>query len=126
MIFGELFYTAFSRAKNLLVLTSIENRSGGKEIPARTFRPIYETIPYFTDENFKDLDIDKHSGTELKESFSYTRDILLYDECPLKYRFLREYEFATLKTNEISYGLLVHQSIEAINKQGIKKSRYYF
>ena len=118
--FWRVFYTAFSRAKNLLVLTSIENRSGGKEIPARTFRPIYETIPYFTDENFKDLDIDKHSGTELKESFSYTRDILLYDECPLKYRFLREYEFATLKTNEISYGLLVHQSIEAINKQGIK------
>lgn len=124
--FWRVFYTAFSRAKNLLVLTSIENRSGGKEIPARTFRPIYETIPYFTDENFKDLDIDKHNGAELKESFSYTRDILLYDECPLKYRFLREYEFATLKTNEISYGLLVHQSIEAINKQGIKDSETVF
>ena len=124
--FWRVFYTAFSRAKNLLVLTSIENRSSGKEIPARTFRPIYETIPYFTDENFKDLDIDKHNGAELKESFSYTRDILLYDECPLKYRFLREYEFATLKTNEISYGLLVHQSIEAINKQGIKDSETVF
>lgn len=118
--FWRVFYTAFSRAKNLLVLTSIENRAGGKEIPARTFRPIYETIPYFTEENFKNLDIDKNSDAQLKESFSYTRDILVYDECPLKYRFLREFEFATLKTNDISYGLLVHQSIEAINKQGIK------
>ena len=44
----------------------------------------------------------------------------------MKYRFLREYEFATLKTNEISYGLLVHQSIEAINKQGIKDSETVF
>lgn len=121
--FWRIFYTAFSRAKNLLVLTSIENRARGKELPSRVFRPVFETIPYYNDENFNfsKLDIEEYNGAELKESFSYTGDILIYEECPLKYRFLKDFNFATLKKDEVSYGLLVHQVIEFLNKNKIDK-----
>ena len=124
--FWRIFYTAFSRAKNLLVLTSIENRARGKELPSRVFRSIFETIPYYNDENFNlsKLDIEDYKGAELKNSFSYTGDILIYETCPLKYKFLKDFNFATLKTDEVSYGLLVHQVIEYLNKEGIKDNNF--
>lgn len=117
--FWRVFYTAFSRAQNLLVLTSIESRTGGKELPSKTFRPMYETIPHWTDESFKfeRLNISKYKGAEIKEKLSYTGHILVYEDCPLRYRFYKEFAFRPLKTSKTSYGILVHKSIEDIHKE---------
>ena len=117
--FWRVFYTAFSRAQNLLVLTSIENRAGGKELPSKIFKPVYETIPYWNDEifHFEKLQISKLKETETKEFLSYTGHILIYEDCPLRYRFYKEFEFKPLKNNKTSFGILVHKTIESIHKE---------
>ena len=117
--FWRVFYTAFSRAQNLLVLTSIENRAGGKELPSKIFKPVYETIPYWNDESFhfERLQISKLKEADTKEFLSYTGHILIYEDCPLRYRFYKEFEFKPLKTNKTSFGILVHKSIENIHKE---------
>ncbi|MGL4971450.1 MAG: UvrD-helicase domain-containing protein, partial [Cetobacterium sp.] len=43
--FWRLYYTAFSRAKNLLVLTAIESNKGKRTVPSLPFKRVYESIP---------------------------------------------------------------------------------
>ena len=42
---------------------------------------------------------------------------MIYEDCPLRYRFYKEFEFKPLKTNKTSFGILVHKSIENIHKE---------
>lgn len=121
--FWRVYYTAFSRAQNLLVLTSIENRSGKNELPSRTFRPIYESVPYFNDERFKleKLEIEPLKKGDYKELLSYTGHILLYEFCPLKYRFLKEFKFKSLSDPKTFYGIFIHKVIENIHRKCLVK-----
>lgn len=117
--FWRIYYTAFSRAQNLLVLTSIENRSGRNELPSRTFRPIYEAIPYVDDEKFRldRLEIESLKSKKSKELLSYTGHILLYEFCPLKYRFVKEFKFKTLSNPKTFYGIYVHKVVERVHRE---------
>lgn len=117
--FWRIYYTAFSRAQNLLVLTSIENRSGKNELPSRTFRPVYESIPYSSDEKFQleKLEVEPLKRDESKELLSYTGHILLYEFCPLKYRFIKEFKFKPLKNPKTFYGIFIHKIIERIHRE---------
>lgn len=116
--FWRIYYTAFSRAQNLLVLTSIENRSGKNELPSRTFRSIYESIPYVTDEKFKleNLNVETLKKVEIKSLLSYTGHILLYDFCPLKYRFIKDFKFKPFYSKDTFYGIFVHRVIEKVHR----------
>lgn len=116
--FWRIYYTAFSRAQNLLVLTSIENRSGKNELPSRTFRSIYESIPYVTDEKFKleNLNVETLKKVEIKPLLSYTGHILLYDFCPLKYRFIKDFKFKPFYSKDTFYGIFVHRVIERVHR----------
>lgn len=117
--FWRIYYTAFSRAQNLLVLTSIENRSGRNELPSRTFRPIYESIPYVDDERFRldRVEVERLKDKTGKELLSYTGHILLYEFCPLKYQFVKEFKFKTLSNPKTFYGIFVHKVIERIHRE---------
>jgi DNA helicase-2/ATP-dependent DNA helicase PcrA len=58
----------------------------------------------------------KIKDTDLKQSYSFTSDILIYEACPQQYRFFKDLEFAPVRTNAIVFGTLVHQTIEDIHK----------
>ena len=40
----------------------------------------------------------------------------MYETCPRKYQFYREYRFVPSRPDEIFFGLLVHQTIEKIHR----------
>ena len=117
--FWRIYYTAFSRAQNLLVLTSIENRSGRNELPSRTFRPVYESIPYVDDEKFQleNLEVEPLKISHNKELLSYTGHILLYEFCPLKYRFIKEFKFKALNNPKTYYGIFLHKVVERVHRE---------
>ena len=121
--FWRLYYTAFSRAKNLLILTCVESSKGKYQVPSLPFKSIYERLPDILsgDLNFKELQIESINNVELKERFSYTSHLLKYKECPFKYRLDKIYDFQKIKSPENFYGTLVHQSLEYINKKVIDK-----
>lgn len=114
--FWRLYYTAFSRAKNLLVLTGVED----KKSPSRYFDYVYCDIPdcsalFEKGATKPDIDDVKESG--VKHRYSFTSHILLYENCPLQYKFYREFEFSPVRTNAILFGTLVHQTIEDVHRE---------
>jgi DNA helicase-2/ATP-dependent DNA helicase PcrA len=60
----------------------------------------------------------------LKESFSFTSDINVYETCPTQYKFYKELNFAPVRVSAMLFGKLVHQTIEDIHKAAIRKEEH--
>lgn len=115
--FWRLFYVAFSRAQDLLILTCNEDTN----TPSRYFEKGYNTL-IDADEGFDVSGIEisplKNSGT--KNIYSFTKHILLYDTCPMQYKFFNELEFQPDISNHTFMGILIHATIEDIHKAAEK------
>lgn len=115
--FRRLFYTAFSRAQNLLVLACHEKDGRGKT-PSKYFAEQFEEVPSWRAPEFipANLPLEKIKDITLKQEYSFTSHLTLFENCAEQYRFYRELEFAPIRTNPILFGTLVHQTIEDIHK----------
>lgn len=120
--FWRLYYTAFSRAKNLLVLTCVENnivREKGERLsPSKYFDGVYSDIKNWTvlENEWPVLYLDNVENTKIKHEYSFTSHILLYENCPIQYKFFKELEFTPVRTNGVMFGTLVHQTIEDVHR----------
>lgn len=115
--FWRLYYTAFSRAKNLLVLACNESHSGRKR-PSKYFESIYPGVQDWQTQQarLKKLRADKVTVSHVKKEYSYTRDIISYERCPAFYKFFRALGFAEVRMGSTLFGALVHETIEDIHK----------
>ncbi len=123
--FWRRYYTAFSRARNLLVLTGIDNY-GVERAPREHFSPskyflqVYNDVAdasvLFTPEQLAALHIDAVTPAQIKHAYSFTSHILVYENCPVQYKFFRELEFTPVRTNAVMFGTLVHQTIEDVHR----------
>lgn len=96
------YYTAFTRAKNLLVLLDNSKNSYLKNFAfSLNSSSILKTIDF----KFKE-DIVK------KEILAYTTDISIYKSCPLKYKFIRVLDFKKEKSKSLEFGSKVHSLAE--------------
>ena len=120
--FWRTYYTAFSRAKNLLALTCIENSY--KPVPSIPFKPLYEELYDVSDGNFEfhKLNFEEVKEINIKEIFSFTSHINLYKNCPRLYKIQKKYEFVLPKNKGMIFGNLVHETLEDINRE-IYKNR---
>jgi len=116
--FRRLFYTAYSRAQNILVLTADERREGRSRNPSKYFLEYYDSLPSWRDPKFKpaNISLDDIKDVNLKREYSFTSDLSVYENCAEQYRFIRELEFAPNRQSPILFGTLVHQTIEDIHK----------
>lgn len=122
--FWRLYYTAFSRAENLLVLTGVDNTFTRKEkeraTPSKYFLSVYKGLqewPVLFNNDKTELILNKVKPTNLKHEYSFTSHILVYENCPVQYKFFKELEFTPVRTNAIMFGSLVHQTIEDVHKK---------
>jgi DNA helicase II / ATP-dependent DNA helicase PcrA len=124
--FWRLYYTAFSRPQNLLGLIAHEERKkpkksqavGDLKIPREYFRASYSGLPHWRTPAF---DVSKITFAPMKEinlkqEYSFTSHVLLYENCPLQYKFFKELEFAPVRQSGSMAGSLIHQTIEDIHK----------
>lgn len=115
--FWRWYYTGFSRAQDLLVLTCNEN----DKTPSKYFKPIMEQIPAIDDKfdisNFKFHEV---KPVNIKPSFSFTSHVAVYETCPRQYRFFKEFEFQPVRTANLMFGKLVHETIEDIHKAALR------
>lgn len=120
--FWRLYYTAFSRAQDLLVLTCNEtNRS-----PSKYFKDIYDELPSVSSDQF---DLDEFTfkpvkDVNIKDTFSFTSHISVYETCALQYKFYRELEFLPVRGSAQLFGTLVHETIEDIHRAAIRKEEH--
>ncbi|MGD9563076.1 MAG: ATP-dependent helicase [Pyrinomonadaceae bacterium] len=118
--FWRLYYTAFSRAQNLLVLTA-ETKAPGRgqrRVPSSYLEGIWNALPDWKESVFRPelLELEPVKTVNLKREYSFTSDIILFENCAEQYRFFRQLEFAPIRTSPILFGTLVHQTIEDIHK----------
>lgn len=120
--FWRIYYTAFSRAQNLLVLACREKFSGYGQEPSKYFRELYKKVPYYNDDviSLDDYKFEKVKSVNIKESYSFTAHILLYENCSLQYKFYKELGFTPVRVGATIFGTLVHQTIEDIHRAALK------
>lgn len=118
--FWRLYYTAFSRPQNVLgIITQEErNKKGGLKIPRTEFRQSYETLPDWKSAAFDVslIDFEPLKEPNIKNQYSFTSHVLLYENCPLQYKFFKELEFASVRQSGPMAGTLIHQTIEDMHK----------
>ncbi len=112
--FARLYYVAFSRAIDLLVLTGNQH----KRISPH-FYGIMRGLPRWPDARgnlmgIKTFERNKRSLT--KPRYSFTSHIAIYETCPRQYQYYRHYKFAPSHTADNFFGLLVHQTLETIHR----------
>jgi len=116
--FWRLYYTAFSRAQNLLVLISPETKGD----PNKYFKLQFENAPSVFADNVRlsKLKLDTIKDVNIKDSYSFTTDINVYETCGMQYKFFNVLEFAPILIGSTLYGRLVHQTIEDIHKTALR------
>lgn len=116
--FWRLYYTAFSRAQDLLVLTSSET----KDAPSVCFKDLYHPLTGVNDKKFhiSEFDFKPVKNVNIKNSYSFTSHIAVYETCPRQYKFYRELEFTSVRNAAVLFGTLVHETIEDIHKAVLK------
>lgn len=113
--FWRLFYTAFSRAQNLLVLAAQERQGRGKS-PSKYFERLFYEVPSWRAVDLSALTYEAVKQINLKREYSFTSDITVFENCAEQYRFFKELEFAAIRESPMLFGTLVHQTIEDIHK----------
>jgi DNA helicase-2/ATP-dependent DNA helicase PcrA len=115
--FWRLFYTAFSRAQNLLVLAAQERQGKGLgKSPSKYFERLFHELPSWRDVDLSALRFETVKQIHLKREYSFTSHIAVFENCAEQYRFFKELEFAPIRESPMLFGTLVHQTIEDIHK----------
>lgn len=120
--FWRLYYTAFSRAQDLLVLTCDET----SKCPSRYFMEVYDELPKADSDEFKMSELNLHTvkNVNIKETFSFTSHISVYETCALQYKFYKLLEFLPVRGSAQVFGTLVHETIEDVHRAAIRNEDY--
>ncbi|MBI6862769.1 ATP-dependent helicase [Lysinibacillus fusiformis] len=126
--FYRLYYTAYSRAQNILALTCQENISNGRgtrNVPAKTFVESYQHLKCWREEpSIFDIELAQVKDVNIKREYSFTSHINLFETCALQYKFYKELGFAPVRQGATIFGTLVHQTIEDIHKAVLKGEQH--
>jgi len=115
--FWRLFYTAFSRAQNLLVLAAQERQGKGLgKSPSKYFERLFDELPDWRGVDLSALSFEAVKQINLKREYSFTSHITVFENCAEQYRFFKDLEFAPIRESPMLFGTLVHQTIEDIHK----------
>jgi len=111
----RMFYVAFSRAKNLLVIPHFSGR--GQRISSPLKEMLEEdNLPILCIIDFNSIPEAVFEEEDLGKSYSYTADYLAYQRCPRQYMIFRKYGFETSRSQNMFFGNLVHKTIEDLHR----------
>ncbi|MDU5150047.1 ATP-dependent DNA helicase [uncultured Anaerococcus sp.] len=109
--FYRKYYTAFTRAKNLLVLF---DNSRDKRI-----QKFVNSLD--TSSRLSTIDFRRENPKREKEILAFTTDIDVYKTCPRKYQFMRKLSYKTYKSESLIFGSRVHALAEYIYSDNFNK-----
>ncbi len=117
--FYRLYYTAFSRSQNLLVLSTFEKNK--PKSPSSVFEIQYNSLQNWrnVESELRNITLENIKKVNIKKQYAFTSDIVLYEKCQLQYKFYKEFEFTPVKIRSRLFGVLVHQTIEDVHKKAI-------
>ncbi|WP_207745349.1 ATP-dependent helicase [Clostridium tyrobutyricum] len=115
--FWRRYYVAYSRAEELLILTTPIVSSGRGQSPSKYFATAWDEIADYheKDWSFDEFDFNQVKASDLKHSYAFTTDISKYERCSLEYKMFRELGFSEIRVGSTLFGSLVHQTIEDVH-----------
>lgn len=115
--FWRRYYVAYSRAEELLVLTTPIVSSGRSQSPSKFFSTAWDEIADYNEKDwsFNEFDFNQVKASNLKRSYAFTTDISKYERCSLEYKMFRELGFSEIRVGSTLFGSLVHQTIEDVH-----------
>lgn len=116
--FWRLYYTAFSRAQDLLILTCNED----VRTPSNYFKDLYNELVSIDDSSFNinEFEFKPVKAVNIKNTYSFTSHIAVYETCARQYKFYKELEFMPVRANAMLFGTLVHETIEDIHRAALR------
>ena len=118
--FWRLYYTAFSRAQDLLVLTS----TGTEGDPSPCFKSAYDALPDVSALDVRALHLHSVKPSRVMRTYAFTSDVAAYERCPRLYRLQKELGFPSASTQSEQFGTLVHQSVEEVHRRVMENGSY--
>lgn len=128
----RLYYTAFTRAKDLLILTGIDENAVSffskaeplaatvlkeKNYPEKMFMGMNVSLKTYKDDVLQSVHFSDRGVEKIQKAYSYTTDISLYEDCPRKYFFIREHGFTEEFSLNVQYGNFVHEIFQKLNQK---------
>jgi DNA helicase-2/ATP-dependent DNA helicase PcrA len=82
-------------------------------------------MPYYFDPviDYTKYNFDKIKDVNIKQSYSFTSHISVYENCSLQYKIFKELGFIPVRPGSTLFGTLVHQTIEDIHRAVIRKEQ---
>ena len=121
----RIYYTAFSRAENLLVLLNLGMK---KKDEALVFLPKSERGRINPLGWSKTLDgiskAERKDSAEMIRTYSFTADYSVYERCPRMYKYTKLLGFPNAVSRGVAKGQIAHSVVEQINRvhrEGNKK-----
>ncbi len=108
--FWREYYVAFSRAESLLFLL----RNTVEYPTCRCFGGILDALPVCDTQPV--LRLKEISDRKLTRSYAFTVDVNNYDKCQTRYCLERHMGFGEEPSVAMSFGILVHSTLEDVNK----------
>ena len=120
-----MYYTAFSRAQNLLVLTDQEQQ-GSARTPSKHFTHYVDELPSWHDckESINQLTLELVKDVNIKNEYAFTSHINLFETCAEQYRFFKDLAFQPIKASPMLFGTLVHETLEDIHKAALRNEEH--
>ncbi|USL27987.1 ATP-dependent helicase [Priestia megaterium] len=121
--FWRLYYVAFSRAQDLLILACAEKEgrpgpAAQGRIPSIYFKPYYNSLIEYdsTQIDFNEYKFSLVKNADLKETYAFTTDISAYERCAMQYKMYRILGFSPVRDASTMFGSLVHETIEDVHR----------
>ncbi len=112
--FWRLYYTAFSRARDILILTCLCDKNS----PGKCFRKIYNSLPDTHDKSFIITNLHLRNSKKLAFRKIYTFDDLrIFEDCPLQHKFFTELGFLHSRNNAQMFDLVIHDTLSEIHRK---------
>lgn len=115
----RMFYVALSRAQNLLVIAHFKGRGQATNEPFKTL--LDDHFPRIPQLKINTMPEYESNENELPKMYSYTADYLSYKKCPRQYMIFRKYGFVPSRAQTMFFGSLVHQTLEDLHHEIIRR-----
>lgn len=115
----RMFYVALSRAKNLLIIAHYQK--GQQYVNGEFKRMLGSDFPRIPNFNIKDVPAIETRAETLPKVYSFTSDFLTYKKCPRQYMIFRKYEFVPSRSQTMFFGSLVHETLEDLHHELIRR-----
>ncbi len=121
----RLYYVAFSRAKDFLVLSGHDDL--GPKVTARKVhaRGVLDDCAEWraakTSAEYKRVKCDELGGGLLKPVLGFTSHISAYERCPLQLKYQKLHGFVPARNEQLWMGNVVHNTLKDIHDHVLKK-----